>query len=77
MNDELNKVIIGKKANLSDVIKKININTYGICFVVDEKKRLIGSISDGDIRKKILQGINLNTQVSKIMNQRVKSLNYL
>ena len=50
MNSEINKVIISKKANLSDVIKKININTYGICFVVDEK-RLIGSISDGDIRK--------------------------
>ena len=37
MNSEINKVIIDKKANLSDVIKKININTYGICFVVDEK----------------------------------------
>ena len=77
MNNEINKVIINKKANLSDVIKKININTYGICFVVDEKKRLIGSISDGDIRKKILRGINLNTQVNKIMNHRVRSLYYL
>ena len=70
MNNEIDKVVIDKKANLSDVIKKINLNTYGICFVIDEKKRLLGSISDGDIRKKILQGINLNTQVSKIMNQR-------
>ncbi len=77
MNNEINKVIINKRANLSDVIKKININTYGICFVVDEKKRLIGSISDGDIRKKILGGINLNTQVNKIMNHRVRSLYYL
>lgn len=77
MNNEIDKVVIYKKANLSDVIKKINLNTYGICFVIDEKKRLIGSISDGDIRKKILKGINLNTQADKIMNLKVKSLNYL
>lgn len=77
MKREIESIIINQSSKLSDAIKKINSNTFGICFVVDADRRLMGSISDGDIRKKILRGIKINIPAIKVMNKRVTSAHYL
>lgn len=38
--------------------------------VVNKSKKLIGVISDGDIRKKLITGINLDTPIKKICNKK-------
>lgn len=40
--------------------------------VVDEKGRLLGTVTDGDIRRGILNGYNLDTEISEIMNAQPK-----
>jgi len=40
-----------------------------IVFVVDESSRLIGTVTDGDIRRGILNHLNLNDPVSSVMNK--------
>ncbi len=77
MKKKIENIIINKNSRLLDAIKKINSNTFGICFVVDKNKKIIGSISDGDIRKKILRGVKMNIPVVKVMNKKVKSAHYL
>ena len=39
-----------------------------IAFVVDEEKRLVGVVTDGDIRGKVLKGVNLSSSINEIMN---------
>ena len=40
-----------------DVIGMIDESGFQICFIVDEHKFLIGSISDGDIRRGLINGL--------------------
>ncbi len=54
-NAYLNNFCIQTPCKFSEILNKINKNLNGIVFIVDKNNRLIGSISDGDIRRKILQ----------------------
>lgn len=69
----LNDYIVDVKCPIIDVMEKININAKGIVYVVD-KGALIGSITDGDIRRYILDKGNLNESAIVIANQNVKYL---
>ena len=62
------KITISNNSVIKDAIKVIQENTERTCFVVDKKKNLIASISDGDIRRGLLKGYSLNDTVSKIYN---------
>lgn len=43
-------------------------------FVVDESGRMIGTITDGDIRRRLVAGTGLDDSVSAVMNSRYKYL---
>ena len=64
-NLELAKVL--ETANLSDIIKEISSKCMGASCVVDKKNKLLGIITDFDIRK-ILQKQTLNLTAKDIMN---------
>jgi dTDP-glucose pyrophosphorylase len=51
------------------VIKAIDAGTYKIALVVDAQGKLLGSVTDGDVRRAILRSIGLDHPVSQIMNQ--------
>lgn len=40
-----------------------------ILFVIDSKGRIIGSITDGDIRRGLINGININSSVDTVMQK--------
>ena len=73
---KIKKLLITKDQKIIEAIKKINSSRIKILFVVDNKNRLIGSISSGDIRRSIRKKINPYNSVLKIMNKNPKySLN--
>lgn len=43
-----------------------------IGLVVDEEQRLLGTVTDGDIRRAILKGISIQEPVSTVMNRKPK-----
>jgi len=45
-----------------------------IAIVIDDDGRLIGSVTDGDIRRAILENIPMDSPVAKIMNTSPKYL---
>ena len=55
--------------NLLEAWKSINDNTKGFVFIIDEEKKLKGILSDGDIRRFLLNGGSLETIVDKVMNR--------
>lgn len=67
MKPELSKLIISKTSTLREAMEIITSGRRGIAFVLEGTK-LIGVISDGDIRRALLSGSTLLTPVHKVMN---------
>jgi CBS domain-containing protein len=51
-------------------MERIDRNECGIALVVDERRRLIGTITDGDIRRAILGGTDLAAPVSLLVESK-------
>ena len=64
------KYIVFSDDSVFDALKKINENKARIVFVVSEDDVLLGSVSDGDVRRWITNGqsVNLDVRVSHVMN---------
>ncbi|MDC0029917.1 nucleotidyltransferase family protein [Pseudomonadota bacterium] len=60
--------------SILEVIKNIQDSHYQICFIVDNNNCLIGSVTDGDIRRGLINGQSVDSAVSKIMNTRPISI---
>ena len=57
---------------LINVMKAIEEGIYKIAIVVDNKKKVVGTITDGDIRRGLLKGNTLNSPIGEIMNKDFK-----
>lgn len=63
------KLLLTHDAVIHDAIEKLDNNEAHIVLVVDGNRRLLGTVTDGDVRRGILKGVGLNESVEKIMNQ--------
>lgn len=54
-------------ATLTEAMQAIDRNTLGVVFVV-ENGQLVGSATDGDIRRGILEGIGVDSPIKDVMN---------
>jgi len=61
------KALIGEQATIGDAIRNLDDSKLQISLVVAPDGCLIGTITDGDIRRGLLQGFNLEDQVGKIL----------
>lgn len=59
---------------LVEVMEKIDANASGVLFIVDDERKLIGAISDGDIRRWLIKTADLDADISKFMNKSPKYL---
>jgi len=57
-----------KQDSFISVMKVINDNALGVAFIVDEEKKLCGVVTDGDIRRGLLDDFSLDTKVEKIIS---------
>ncbi len=62
--------LIDSQNNMKDAIKNLEDSMNRISIVVDEEQRLVGTITDGDIRRAILSGLSMNAEVNKFMNSK-------
>jgi len=60
--------IISSHATVLQTMQAIDAGTSKIALVVDDNGRLLGSVTDGDVRRGILRSIGLEQSVEKIMN---------
>lgn len=70
--EKMNKLIVSKECSIVDAMQQIDINARGIVYVVDEKYKLIGSLTDGDIRRWLIKTADLNGNILSIMNKAPK-----
>ena len=68
----LEQYLIASNATIRGALECINRN-MSLAIVVDEQRRLIGTITDGDVRRAVLAGASLDTPVQKLLDQRDKT----
>jgi len=59
--------------SIHKVMTFIDKNGKGIALIVDEERRLLGTITDGDIRRAILARIDLEKSVSELLARKADS----
>ena len=66
-------LVVQVGTTLENSMKVINDGSEGICFILDQH-RLVGVITDGDVRRSILKGSKLSDSVDSIMKSSFFSL---
>ena len=76
LTKDIQKYICFSQYPIIEALKKISENQSRILFIVSEHGKLLGSLSDGDIRRWLIESkeIDLNVCAKDIMNSRVKKL---
>ncbi len=69
MNQELTAFLVNTDATVLQAMKQLEETAQKILFVVDKERRLIGSLTDGDIRRWILAAGNLQDTIEQICNK--------
>ncbi len=62
------RILTSPTTQIINAIEIIDAEATGIALVVDDDNRLLGTVTDGDVRRAILKGIQLDESVSRIMN---------
>lgn len=69
-HNQMNKeFVIAPHSTLKDALKRIDQASSGTLVVLDENGRLIGTLSDGDARRAILQGASLTKDIFEVFNR--------
>ena len=63
------KTLIAEDSRINNAIKNLNDTKLQICIVVSKNQKLVGTITDGDVRRGILKGFVLKDKVKKIMKK--------
>lgn len=69
---ELDKYIGTEELTISQVMNKIDMNAEGILFIVNEDYRLVGCVTDGDIRRFLLSGGKMDEGINMAINKSPK-----
>ncbi len=68
MTKDWKNVLVNPMTPILEAIAIIDISATGIVLVVGENNRLLGTVTDGDVRRAILRGVQLTEPVNLIMN---------
>lgn len=59
---------VSDKSTISDALQQIEKNTMGFTLVLNDQKCVIGIVTDGDIRRKLLEGLRLDDSITNCCN---------
>jgi dTDP-glucose pyrophosphorylase len=66
------KVLLNPSSAISKAIQILDKEAQKIVLVVDESKKLLGTITDGDIRRALLKGCVLSDSIDKVMYRKAR-----
>ena len=70
MSDNWKNCILNKNNNMKKVIETLDKAALGIVLIEDEKNKFYGTITDGDVRRAILDNMNLNTPLENFIQKK-------
>ncbi|MEA4821523.1 MAG: sugar phosphate nucleotidyltransferase [Erysipelotrichales bacterium] len=69
-------LLVNENISIKVAMEKINENSKGILFVVSDNSQLLGAISDGDIRRALVDGKSINESIVNVYNKEPKVMHY-
>lgn len=69
MRTDLAALIVSDTGTIFSALNVIDANRMGIAFVVDDMRRVVGVITDGDIRHGLARGLNNHSSVTEAMTR--------
>lgn len=72
--EQLMQFLISPGATVVEAMQKIDKNARGILFIADDEKKLLGVITDGDIRRWLIKTGDLQGCIDCIMNREPKAI---
>jgi dTDP-glucose pyrophosphorylase len=70
MNESIKQLFVSVTCTLHDCIVILDATGKGIVLVTGDDRHLLGTVTDGDIRRAILGGINLESPVQILLDER-------
>ena len=67
--EKLKKVLIKPDVTIKQAMKQMDAMGEKTLIVVDEQGRILATVTDGDVRRWILKGKNINAKLSNVMNR--------
>ncbi|WP_312470775.1 nucleotidyltransferase family protein [Neobacillus sp.] len=61
-------ILIQPFTTIVETMKIIDETSMQFAVVIDEKMHILGTVTDGDIRRGLLKGIHMNESINKVMN---------
>ena len=63
------KAVLTDKASIKDAIENLVSSSFQIILILNSNDVLLGIVNDGDIRRGILRGLNLNDSIKEVINR--------
>lgn len=77
MKKDILALLVGDTSlSIVEAMNKIDANSKGVLFIVDSNKKLVGSLTDGDIRRWIMHSGAISEKVTRAMNTNPKFLTF-
>lgn len=70
MSFDVKKYVIDENASLKSVLIKIDKNAHGFIFAQSIDEKIVGLVTDGDIRRSLLSGLTLEDTITSCMNRK-------
>ena len=67
-------ILVNSNITILKAMRKISLSKENCLIVIDNSKKLLGILSDGDLRRGILSNHSLDTKIDKIYNRNIKFL---
>src|SRR5207249_2238250 len=69
MDSNKERILINPDLSIRETLRVINSSGLAIALVVDSERRLLGTVTDGDIRRGLLNSVSLDEPVSMLLNR--------
>lgn len=70
----LSSLLISPSTTIKEAIQRLNETGQKILFVADSQEKLLGTLTDGDIRRAIIEGLVLTAPTDAVMKRKFISL---
>lgn len=71
---DISKICIHPDDTIRQAIAGIDQGVSGIALILDGEQRLLGTVTDGDVRRAMLMGMTLETQVSVLLSRKTGTI---
>ena len=71
MTTDLTNACVGPQASVRETVALMDRNRCGFTLVVDEERHLVGTVTDGDIRRAMLANMNLQQPITDLLARKI------